>query len=163
MVVDLVIGAGLPVLPFRHQDARPMRFEAGASANVMIAAARLGLRVSAIGALGDDLGGGSLSEIWRNEGVDPSCVQVTPGAQSPLTLALIDHQRKEHVFIGNVGEGRPADYTEGIAAGIAEAGALFWHGYTLHEKQIVPLIEPPLRLSGPTKIHHFFDGRPREN
>src|SRR4051812_8543842 len=104
MVVDLVAGVELPVFPARHQDARPMRFEAGASANVMIAAARLGLHVSVIGALGDDLVGRFLLDILQAEGVNTSAVQVLPGTLSPLTLALIDYERQQHVFIGNVGD-----------------------------------------------------------
>src|SRR5258708_810102 len=160
MVTDLIVGVDLPVQAFQHQDARPMRFEAGSSANVMIAAARLGLRVSALGALGDDVPGAFLLQILRAEGIDTRAIQVIPGGQSPMTLALIDHQRGEHVFIGHVGEGQAAEYTQDIMAQIDAADALYWQGYVLHEKQVAALVDPALACAHARHIPIFFDVGP---
>ena len=41
MVTDLIAMVKLPIMAGASQDARPMQFEAGASANIMIVAARL--------------------------------------------------------------------------------------------------------------------------
>src|SRR5258708_26352355 len=160
MVTDLIVGVDLPMQAFHHQDVRPMRFEAGSSANVMIAAARLGLRVSALGALGDDVTGAFLLQILRAEGIDTRAIQVIPGSQSPMTLALIDQERGEHVFIGHVGEGQPADYTKDVEAQIDAADALYWQGYVLHEKQVAPLIGPALARTRARHIPIFFDVGP---
>lgn len=164
MVTDLVASVRLPIVPGGHQDARPMQFEAGASANVMIAAARLGLNVAAVGALGDDPPGQFLRDVLHAEGVATDAVQRLPGTSSPLTLALVDPHSKQHVFIGNVGDGPPAFYdstvAKAITAHIQSADALYWQGYVLHERQIAPLLEPTLALARQAKLPIYFDSGP---
>ncbi|MFN8419938.1 MAG: carbohydrate kinase family protein [Anaerolineae bacterium] len=160
MVTDLIAEVTLPIMAGVAQDARPMRFEAGASANVMIAAARLGISVQALGALGTDPAGTLLLEVLRDEGIDTSLIDVSRTTISPLTLALIDHQSKQHVFIGNVGQGDPPPFTAQIADALRQADALYWQGYVLHETQISPLIDPVLEAARARDIPIYFDSGP---
>jgi sugar/nucleoside kinase (ribokinase family) len=164
MVTDLVASVRLPILPGGNQDACPMQFEAGAAANVMIAASRLGLSVAAIGALGDDPPGEFLRGVLHAEGVVTDAVQRVPGTNSPLTLALVDPDSKQHVFLGNVGDGPPVRFDGPIAAIITtliqSADALYWQGYVLHERQIAPLVEPTLALARQANLPIYFDSGP---
>jgi ribokinase len=160
MVTDLVASITLPIHAGQHQDARPMQFEAGAAANVMIVAARLGLRVRVVGALGDDPPGRFLRDVLEAEGADTSAIQIVPGAHSPLTLALIDHGVAQHVFIGHVGEGTPIAFTPAHAEMIRAADVLYWHGYVLHERQVEAVVAPALATAREAGCPVYFDVGP---
>lgn len=71
----------------------------GVVATAMVAAARLGAKVSYIGAMGDDpFGSFALSEL-RREGVDTGGVVIRPGASSPFSLIVIDRPSgKRNIF-----------------------------------------------------------------
>jgi sugar/nucleoside kinase (ribokinase family) len=160
MVTDLIAMVKLPIVVGGSQDARPMQFEAGASANVMIMAARLGLDVAVLGALGDDPPGKFLIEVLRAEGIDTDGVQIVSGTRSPLTLTLIDPEAHQHVFIGNIGDGAPASYGAIQAAKVEQADALYWQGYVLHETQIAPMIAPTLARMRKRNCPIYFDSGP---
>ena len=160
MVTDLIAMVKLPIVAGASQDARPMQFEAGASANIMIVAARLGLDVAALGVLGDDPPGQFLIDVLRGEHVDTVGVQIVPNTKSPLTLALIDAEAHQHVFIGNVGDGAPAAFNTTQAQKVEQADALYWQGYTLHETQITPMIAPTLARMRERQRPIYFDSGP---
>ncbi|MBX3084652.1 MAG: carbohydrate kinase family protein [Anaerolineae bacterium] len=160
MVTDLIAMVKLPIMAGASQDARPMQFEAGASANIMILAARLGLDVAALGALGDDPPGRFLLDVLNSEHVDTAGVQIVPGSRSPLTLALIDSDAHQHVFIGNVGIGDSIAFDPVQSASVDAADALYWQGYVLYETQIKPLVEPCLAAMRARQRPVYFDSGP---
>jgi sugar/nucleoside kinase (ribokinase family) len=160
MVTDLIAMVKLPIMAGASQDARPMQFEAGASANIMVVAARLGINVAALGALGDDPPGRFLIDVLHGERIDTEGVQIVPNTKSPLTLALIDPDAHQHVFIGNVGDGNPATFSAIQAQKVEQADALYWQGYTLHESQITPLITPTLTRMRERMRPIYFDSGP---
>jgi 2-dehydro-3-deoxygluconokinase len=100
----------------------------GDTSNTAIAAARQGLRVGYVTAVGDDPFGRLLLDLWQQEGVDASRVRVT--ADASTGIYFISYENGSHVFsyhrAGSAAsrmsaEDLPADY-------IAKARALHVSG-----------------------------------
>lgn len=68
----------------------------GDTSNCAVAAARQGMSVGYIGALGDDSAGHSIRALWKREGVIDSQVSTHPSA--PTGLYFVDHGPSGHVF-----------------------------------------------------------------
>lgn len=68
----------------------------GDTSNAAIAAARQGARVGYISALGDDVYGGMLRELWTREGVDHGGVRTDP--QAFTAVYFVTHDDKGHHF-----------------------------------------------------------------
>lgn len=68
----------------------------GDTSNCAVAAARQGLSVGYLGALGDDSAGHSLRALWGREGIDASHVATHPTA--PTGLYFVEHGPAGHVF-----------------------------------------------------------------
>jgi 2-dehydro-3-deoxygluconokinase len=68
----------------------------GDTSNCAVAAARQGLSVGYLGALGDDNAGHSIRALWQREGVDDSHVATHPSA--PTGLYFVEHGPSGHVF-----------------------------------------------------------------
>ena len=68
----------------------------GDTSNCAIAAARQGARTAYVGALGDDMAGRSIRELWKREGVDHAHVTTHPSAATGLYF--VDHGPSGHVF-----------------------------------------------------------------
>ena len=68
----------------------------GDTSNCAVAAARQGLSVGYLGALGDDSAGHSLRALWSREGIDDSHVATHPTA--PTGLYFVEHGPVGHVF-----------------------------------------------------------------
>jgi 2-dehydro-3-deoxygluconokinase len=68
----------------------------GDTSNCAIAAARQGARTAYVGALGDDMAGRSIRELWKREGVDDAHVTTHPSAATGLYF--VDHGPSGHVF-----------------------------------------------------------------
>ena len=66
------------------------QFPGGAPANVVCAAARLGLKTAFIGAVGRDMQGAFLKDTLRENGVDVKNVIETPDAFTTLAFVKID-------------------------------------------------------------------------
>lgn len=160
LVIDLIAPVSLPILPFQHQESRALSIEPGGSGNFMITAARLGLKVSAVGVLGDDLFGRFLIDVLQAEGIDTRGIEITPGATSTVVLDLIDHHEKKHVFVGNTGDGPPASYRPEIDTVLSTAGALFFQGYSLVEKRMQALAFLVVERARSLGIPAYFDVGP---
>lgn len=100
-VVDLVC-LGEPMLELNLQQSpepdRRIYLEAhgGDASNVAIAAARQGLRVAFLSAVGDDLAGRSFLDLWRREGIETTAVQVDP--DNPTGIYFVSHDADGHHF-----------------------------------------------------------------
>ncbi len=68
----------------------------GDTSNVAIAAARQGARAAYVSAVGDDLAGRSLLELWQREAVDASAVQ--RDGDAPTGLYFVTHDAAGHHF-----------------------------------------------------------------
>lgn len=68
----------------------------GDTSNAAIAAARQGARVGYISAVGDDVYGQMLRELWQREGVDASTVRTD--AQAFTAVYFVTHDAKGHHF-----------------------------------------------------------------
>ena len=68
----------------------------GDTSNCAVAAARQGLKVAYAGALGDDMAGRSIRDLWAREGIDDTYVTTHPSAATGLYF--VDHGESGHVF-----------------------------------------------------------------
>ncbi|CAM5764849.1 sugar kinase [Bosea minatitlanensis] len=96
--IDLLC-LGEPLGEFNATRAESGAFQfgqGGDTSNCAVAAARQGLSVGYVGALGDDMAGRSVRALWRREGVDDSHVATHPSA--PTGLYFVDHGPSGHVF-----------------------------------------------------------------
>jgi len=90
---------GEPLGEFNATRAESGAFQfghGGDTSNCAIAAARQGAKTAYLGALGDDMAGRSIRELWRHEGVDDA--HVTTHQSAPTGLYFVDHGPSGHVF-----------------------------------------------------------------
>lgn len=94
-------------------------FPGGKGANQAVAAARLGARVSMIGAVGDDDFGTGLLKSLAADGVDTGSVAVIPGVSSGLAMITVSDDGENAITVvpGANGSFRP----EQAAAGLQKA------------------------------------------
>lgn len=93
----LCIGEPLGEFNATRGEAGAFQFgHGGDTSNCAIAAARQGARTAYVGALGDDMAGRSIRELWTREGVDDSHVTTHPSAATGLYF--VDHGPSGHVF-----------------------------------------------------------------
>ena len=95
-----ILALGEPMVEFNQTGAGGGRMYlqgfGGDTSNAAIAAARQGARAGYLSALGDDVYGGMLRELWRREGVDASGVRTDAGA---FTAAyFVTHDAQGHHF-----------------------------------------------------------------
>ena len=96
----------------------------GGACNVAIMASHLGLAVSALGEVGQDLFGEIVLEGLVAEGVDVSHVIVTPDARTPVANVLVDEQG-EPAYLGFPGSLKVMSLPDEWRPYIAEAEALY--------------------------------------
>lgn len=75
------------------------RLPGGPAANFACAAARLGLRVAALAAVGDDEAGRLIVEDFRRHGVDTSLIRVHAGRPSNFTVSLVDPSGEKAIVV----------------------------------------------------------------
>lgn len=95
MTLDIV-SLGEPLIEFNETDGRHVRGVGGDASNFAVAAARQGVRVGMIGAIGDDAHGRLLLDLWAREGVDVRGVRVDP--ESPTGVYFVTHGATGHHF-----------------------------------------------------------------
>ena len=77
------------------------RYFGGKGANQAVAAARLGARVTMVGAVGDDeLGVASLADL-RSEGVDVSGVRLLAGSTTGVALIVVDASGENQIAVAS--------------------------------------------------------------
>ncbi|MEZ4666342.1 MAG: carbohydrate kinase family protein [Anaerolineae bacterium] len=160
LVVDLIAPIKLPVMPFDHQESGGAVPEPGGSGNFMILGARLGMQVSSIGTVGDDLFGRFLCDNLSSEGVNIAGIVRVPDANSTLVLDLIDRESGQHVFIGSSSKAAPVEYTPLMNEIIGSAGAVFLQGYTLLEKANTIITPKAIDAAKQRGIPVYFDVGP---
>lgn len=158
LVLDIILPVTLPVTT--HQDAPSRRVEPGGAGNFMVAARRMGLEVSAVGAVGADVFGAQILDVLRQEGVDVTGVVAVPGSTTTLVIVLTDQRSGEHLFIGHYGEGPEVPYPNHVDKLIGKADALFIQGYTLAERRVVPMACRAIERAVSAKLPIYLDVGP---
>ncbi len=100
--VDLIVGvASLPGPGETVLGSRFMQQNGGKSANQAVAAAKVGARVTMLGAVGgDDLGRTALGGL-REAGVDVSRCQVVSGTHTGLALIVVDEAGENQIAVAS--------------------------------------------------------------
>ena len=160
LVLDLVVDARLPVQPNQHQTAKTLQFEAGGACTTILAARQMGLDVTALGTVGDDLQGRMLLEILDDAAVDTAALALPHESATTTVLALTDRARGEHVFLGHYGEGAPIELTEAAKARLARSDAVFIPGYTLAEARLSRLVAGVFDWLTANESRLYFDAGP---
>jgi ribokinase len=160
LVLDIITPVKLPIQPFEHQEIRSLELQPGGSGSFMIMARRLGLRVSAVGALGADMFGSHLRAMLESEGVEMQLVAAPPGSRTTLVYVLIDLERREHTFIGYSAAGQPMNWSPQMEALVAAGDAIFMQAYNLIEPQLTGIIDPILKRGRADRTPIFFDVGP---
>ncbi len=160
VVADLVAPIQrLPVEPEAHQGLLgPLRLEPGGAGNFLIAGARLGMHMVALGCVGDDLFGPPVLEILAQEGVQVDTMVVQQEGSTTTVIVLVDPQAR-HVYLGTFGTGPELALPAHWQATAAGADALFVSGFVLSERRLTRaalalLARPDLRAPV------FFDPGP---
>ncbi len=160
LVLDVLMQIRLPVEAGRHQHTDVLRADPGGAGNVMIAARRLGLAVSAVGTVGDDPFGGLILNGLRAEGIDTRGVAMPPGSKSTLVNVLTDRASGEHVFVGHRGGGPVIEVTDATRSIVASADALFVDGFALADARTQALALDSIEQARSAGIPIYFDPGP---
>jgi 2-dehydro-3-deoxygluconokinase len=92
-----IVALGEPLYELNQQeDGRFLAGFGGDTSNVVIAASRLGAKTAYLSRLGSDLFGEAIRKLWREEGVDQSCVDID--GEAPTGLYFVTHSEKGHEF-----------------------------------------------------------------
>jgi len=130
----------------------------GGACNVAIMAAHLGLKVAALGEVGDDLFGEIVLEGLADEGVDVSGVIISPGARTPVASVLVD-ERGEPAYLGYPGSLQVMSLSEAWRPTIGTAEALYADGWADHEG-VPAIVLAALRVAREAGVPTFFDPGP---
>ena len=99
MNMDLIYGVDR-ILVDGEAAVREFSFQPGGSAaNTIYGLAKLGVKASFIGAVGDDEAGRALVEDLAREGVDISQIKVKKGAKTGSVLCLSDKQGRRSLYV----------------------------------------------------------------
>lgn len=94
-----IIALGEPLFEFNRRagdEGLWLEGHGGDTSNAAIAASRQGARAAYVTALGDDMFGRSILDLWRREGVDASRVKID--AEAPTGLYFVTHGDQGHEF-----------------------------------------------------------------
>src|SRR5512146_2871629 len=136
LVTDLVtVIPHFPVEAGKHQHPSYVRAEPGGAGNFLIAGARLGMQMIALGTVGDDTFGHLILTILRRENISTEFVLQLPGTTTTTVVVLTDVQGN-HVFLGSFGEGPRVILPPSWERAIDGSQAVYAKGYTMQDKRI---------------------------
>lgn len=131
LVCDLILPIStFPIEAGQYQRALWTRWEAGGSANTLIAAARLGLETCSIGTMGDDAGGHVILGTLEEEGVGLEGVKVSTSQSTPQAVNFVA-KSGEHAFAGGGTSGEPIPFQQPWLSIIEKSASMFVTGYCL--------------------------------
>jgi ribokinase len=160
LVVDLV--AAIPHLPVEaevHQLASSIVVEPGGAGNFLIAGARLGLQMHALGAVGEDPFGQLILAGLKKEAVGVEGILTIPGSTTTTVIVLVDEQGR-HVYLGRYGQGSVVDMPPVWEGMIASSQAVFSFGYTLQEERFSGACQQAIQQACKCGVPVFFDPGP---
>ncbi len=160
LVADLNISIpGLPIEAGKHQVVQSLRLEPGGAGNFLLAGARLGLRMTALGVVGADHYGQEMLDILTSEGIDVQ--PVINQAEGNTTLVfVVAGGAGQHVFLGHYGQGPQISLTESWKTAMRAADAIHSYGYTLNEARLTPAMLASMQYARSLGKPVFFDPGP---
>jgi len=160
LVSDLNVAIqSLPVVHQGHQLVDHVQLEPGGAGNFMLAGARLGCQMIALGVVGDDIYGREMLEVLESEGVETKDVIRQPDGNTTLVFVLADNHG-HHVFLGQVGHGPQVSLQENWKAALRSADAVHSYGYTLREERLAPTLLAGMEYALSCGKMVFFDPGP---
>ncbi len=160
LVADIVMEVPkLPIGPGQVVEARSAQLEPGGGGNFLIAGARLGMSMVALGALGADALGCQVARMLEAEGVDVSNVVFGEGSTTTTVTVFID-DAGAHAFVGAYGYGPTVTLTPAWDAAIAEAHAIFASGYSFLEGRMSKAALSCMERAIAWRKPFFFDPGP---
>lgn len=141
LVADIVIRIPhLPVEADCHQLVEgSSQIEPGGAGNFLIAGARLGMDISALGVMGDDAFGKRILQILAEEKVRVDLVELQAEGTTTLVYVLID-RAGGHVFLGEHGVGPAVAFSDAWKRRIDRADAVQTWGYAFQEERLFPIM-----------------------
>jgi sugar/nucleoside kinase (ribokinase family) len=148
LVSDLNVAIeNLPVVHQGHQLVDHVRLEPGGAGNFMLAGARLGCQMIALGVVGDDIYGREMLAVLESDG------------NTTLVFVLADNHG-HHVFLGQVGRGPQVSLQENWKTALRAADAVHSYGYTLREERLAPTLLAGMEYGLSCGKMVFFDPGP---
>ncbi len=137
LVVDVILNIPqLPVNAAEHQILSGLQLEPGGAGNFLIAGTRLGMEMTALGAVGKDFFSSALLQMLDEEGVGiDGILEQTDG--STTTVFVLEDKSYSHVFLGHYGHGDIVTLSEDWKRRIVDADVVQLWGYSLHEERLV--------------------------
>ncbi len=133
LVADIVMEIPqLPIEAGQVVEASMAELEPGGGGNFLIAGARLGMSMAALGALGADPLGTAVARMLESEGVDVSNVAFGEGSTTTTVTVFIDNLGR-HAFVGAYGAGPEVRFSSQWELVIANCHAIFLSGYSFLE------------------------------
>ncbi len=150
----------LPSTPGTRQEVRALSAGPGGAANILIGAARLGLRVQALGVVGDDRVGRRLLHWLDAEGVNTHTLLKLSGKRTPRVFILTT-PRGDQMFLGyhpklNTPSNLPADWRDAIC----QATAFYCNGWSCSSLGI-SLVQRAIQQAYTMGVAVFFDPGPQ--
>lgn len=160
LVADIhCVVPSLPIPPGMLHAVHPIQVEPGGSGNFLITAVRLGLRATALGALGIDALGDLVDAMLRAEGVDMRFVRRPPGSTTTAVLVLVG-EGGAHALIGAFGHMPPLRWDPSWTTLFREKPLVFASGYALVEPAFREIGLPLLQKAREHGCPIFFDVGP---
>ena len=158
--VDVISAAvTFPVVAGAHQQVARASMEPGGSSNFMIAAARLGLQVTALGVVGADGIGPMVLQALADAGVATSAVRVQAGGTTTVVNVFVD-AGAQHVFVFAHGTGPQLSLEPDWRAAIDGCTALMAWGYGLQEQRLRAPMLAALDYAHAQGVPVYFDPGP---
>ncbi len=130
----------------------------GGATNVAIVAARLGLKVSCLGEVGEDRFGRLVLEGLAREGIDTSGVHRIEGGETPVAGVIVDGSG-EPAYLGYRGHLTIDRFQPDWRQRITEANAFFADGWEDQPHEHTLILEG-LRIAREAGVPTFFDPGP---
>jgi sugar/nucleoside kinase (ribokinase family) len=131
MVVDTILSVDhLPIRTGDVQISDYIKMQVGGSGNVLIAAARLGLKTKAFGCVGEDLYGRFLSITLEKEEMDVTDLLFIRNRSTTLSIDLVD-KNANHAFVGVVDAEKSLTPKMLSEKKIENTRSIFTSGYSL--------------------------------
>lgn len=160
LVTDIIVA--IPQLPVEaniNQIVKTIQFEPGGAGNFLLAGARLGMKMVALGAIGADVFGSAAIEALEQEGIDCMDVIIQADGTTTSVFVLVD-QNGQHVFLGKYGDGPEISFSSRWEKAINDADVVLGWGYTLHEKRLAQTLLHAMHYAHHQKVPVFFDPGP---
>ena len=158
--VDVISAAvTFPVVAGEHQQVARVSMEPGGSSNFMIAAARLGLQVTALGVVGADGSGPMVLQALADEGVATAAVRVQAGGTTTVVNVFVD-AGAQNVFVFAHGTGPELTLEPDWRAAIDGCAALIAWGYGLQEQRLRAPLLAAMEYAHVQGVPVYFDPGP---